>query len=212
MGGLSGLLKIFAIALNLAYLNFLWIIFSLLGLVVFGFFPATSAMFGVIRKWFLEDWDLPIFKTFWNLYKKEFIKSNILGYILFLAGFILYLDIKLVQQMSNIYMTMVHYFLLMLTFVYVLTIFYVWPVFVHFELSVLQVIKTAFSFMVISPYSTIMMAAGGVIFYFTVQQFPGLLLIFGGSVSTLLIMWSTHIAFRRRDQKIRQNGKEATPK
>jgi uncharacterized membrane protein YesL len=47
---------------RLAYLNLLWIMFSLAGLVVFGVMPSTIAMYTVTRRWLTEDVDIPIFK------------------------------------------------------------------------------------------------------------------------------------------------------
>ncbi len=63
--------------MRMAYVNLLWVAFSLLGLGIFGFFPATAAMFVVIRKWLSSEQDIPVFKTFWNAFKTEFIKINI---------------------------------------------------------------------------------------------------------------------------------------
>lgn len=208
-GSLGGILKIPVMIVNLVYLNFLWIVFSIMGLFVFGFFPATASMYGVIRKWVMGDFDVPIFRTFWTLYKQEFIKSNLLGLVLTLVGSFLFFDIRLVQQMSGFFMIFLHYFLLTFAFIYGLTLLYVLPVFVHYELKVFQMIKTAFSFMVISPLSTIMMFAGGVIIYFTMKFLPGLLFFLGGSLISLLLMWSSYLAFSRRDRKIHQDGKGA---
>jgi uncharacterized membrane protein YesL len=208
-GSLGGILKIPVIIVNLVYLNFLWIVFSIMGLFVFGFFPATSSMYGVIRKWVMGDLEVPIFKTFWTLYKKEFIKSNLLGLVLTLVSAFLLIDIWLIQHMSGIFMNFLRYFLLMIAFIYALTLLYVLPVFVHYELKVFQIIKTAFSFMVISPYSTIMMFAGGVIIYFTIKFLPGLLFFLGGSLISLLLMWSSYFAFSRRERKLAQDGKGA---
>ena len=41
--------------IRLVYLNFLWIGFSLLGLGILGIFPATSALFSVLRKYFIKN-------------------------------------------------------------------------------------------------------------------------------------------------------------
>ncbi|WP_084028990.1 YesL family protein [Bacillus sp. J33] len=62
--------------MRLVYLNLLWIAFSLLGIVLFGFFPATAAMFSVVRKWIMGETDVRVFKEFWQTYRKEFWKAN----------------------------------------------------------------------------------------------------------------------------------------
>ncbi|MFC4402738.1 YesL family protein [Gracilibacillus xinjiangensis] len=58
-----------------AYVNLLWIGFSLLGLVVFGFFPATAAMFALVRQWIMGNIDKPVFSSIWVTIKKNFSKA-----------------------------------------------------------------------------------------------------------------------------------------
>lgn len=53
-----------------AYLNLLWIAFSLVGLGVVGFFPATAAMFAVVRKWVHGEKDIPVFQVFGKTIKR----------------------------------------------------------------------------------------------------------------------------------------------
>ncbi|WP_163536305.1 YesL family protein [Gracilibacillus sp. YIM 98692] len=64
----------------LAYINALWILFTLAGLIVFGFFPATTAMYAVFRKRVMGDESIKVFRLFWSTYRREFIKGNKLGY------------------------------------------------------------------------------------------------------------------------------------
>ena len=53
------------------------------GGVVFGVMPSTVATFSILRKWVQGNFDMPIFKTFKNVYKKEFINSNKCGFVFF---------------------------------------------------------------------------------------------------------------------------------
>ncbi len=94
------------------YLNILWIIFSLLGIVVLGFFPATATMFGITRKWLLGEKDIPIFKTFFFLYKTNFIESNIIGSLLLIFGAILYIDLRFFQTTDSILLSFFNYFII----------------------------------------------------------------------------------------------------
>ncbi|MEH7253744.1 DUF624 domain-containing protein, partial [Neobacillus niacini] len=59
--------------LKVAYLNVLWISFTLVGLGLFGLFPSTGAMYTIVQKWLRKEPVEKIFHTFWNIYKKEFI-------------------------------------------------------------------------------------------------------------------------------------------
>ena len=55
--------------MRLAYLNLLWIGFTLAGAVIFGLAPATAAMFAVTRQWTLGKTDVPVFQTFFGRLK-----------------------------------------------------------------------------------------------------------------------------------------------
>ncbi|MFL6557407.1 MAG: YesL family protein, partial [Bacillus sp. (in: firmicutes)] len=76
-----------------AYVNFLWMGFSFLGLVIFGVSPATVAMFTIVRKWIIGEQDIPVFRTFWNTYKAEFLRSNGLGIVFVLLTGLILLDL-----------------------------------------------------------------------------------------------------------------------
>src|SRR5699024_1499262 len=64
-----------------AYVNLLWFVFTLAGGIILGFYPATVAMFAMVRDWLRGKSDLPVLKTYWNYYKTDFFKSNLLGLI-----------------------------------------------------------------------------------------------------------------------------------
>src|SRR5690625_7735775 len=81
---------------NLAYLNLLWITFSILGILFIGFFPATFAMFAVVPL-LLDKEDVSIFKSFWIYFKKDLLQSNILGWGILIISIIFYFDIQIVR-------------------------------------------------------------------------------------------------------------------
>src|SRR5699024_1930131 len=88
--------------MKMIYLNILWISFSLIGLLLLGFFPATAGMFAVTRKWILGDREIPVFKTLWKNYKTSFMQTNIIGYTFVLAGLILYFDLKFFRASDHL--------------------------------------------------------------------------------------------------------------
>ncbi|WP_251551465.1 YesL family protein [Neobacillus muris] len=197
MNGLTGALyKLCEWVLKLAFINVLWLAFSIAGLVVFGVFPATIAMFVIVRKMLMGEFDVPVFKTFWGSYKKEFIKSNLLGLILVILGYFLYVDIHLLQNTGG-YLNLIYYPVLLICLGYVLTVCYVFPTFVHYDLKVHQVLKTAFYIMLFNPLSTALMAIGAVAIYLLMTTVPGLIPLFCGSVLAVILMWSAFFAFSK---------------
>lgn len=95
-GSLGRMLRFCEWIMRFAYTNLLWLFFTLLGLGVFGIMPATAALFAVMRKWIQGQDNVPVLKTFWQEYKGEFFRSNLLGAVLALIGVIIYIDLALI--------------------------------------------------------------------------------------------------------------------
>lgn len=203
-GGAFGLLRIPEWMLKFVYLTLLWIVFSLIGLILLGVFPATAALFAIQRQWVKKDADLPITKHFIHFYKKNFVNSNLLGYIWVITGFTLFIYFQLIQLLDGSLYTVIYYLFLVLTLFYVLTASYSFAVLVHFEMKWLSVIKNAFLIMIISPLNSLMIVSGFVILFFLFWHNPGLLFIFGPSVLTFLIMFSAYLAFNHLEKKQQQ--------
>ena len=195
-GAIGGFYKLCDWIMKLAFINLLWIVFSILGLVVFGFFPATIAMFVVIRKMLMGDFDIPVFKTFLESFKKGFFKSNLLGLIFFILGYFLYVDIHLIKTTGGL-LNLIYYPVLIICLGFVLTVCYAFPVFVHYDLKVHQILKSSFFIMLMNPLSTILMVSGGSAVYLLMTTVPGLIPLFSGSTLSVVIMWSAFFAFSR---------------
>src|SRR5699024_12370739 len=67
---------------TLMYLHVLWVAFTLLGDIFLGFFPATAGVYTVTRQWVAGDPDVPIFRTFYDVYKSIFVQINSWGYVM----------------------------------------------------------------------------------------------------------------------------------
>ena len=199
-GFVGGFYKISEWIMRLAYINLLWIMFTIMGLGLFGLFPATISMFTVIRKWLMGFDDIPIFKTFWTSYKKEFLKSNLLGLLIMVTGYVLYIDLYFLGRADG-FISVIYYPTFLLSIGFILTICYIFPTFVHFDVSVFQVVKNSFLIMLMNPLSTIMMVIGSIAVYMLMTTLPGLIPIFGGSVLAFVIMWSAFLAFTRIERQ-----------
>lgn len=187
--------------LNFMYVNFLWLLFSILGLIITGFFPSTVAMFTVVRKWVLGESGVPIFETFWSSYKKQFLRSNLLGYSLCFIGVVIYTDLFFLQQVENNYLQILYIPALFLTLLYLLTLLFVIPIVVHYDVKGFQIIKNAFYISIISPLSIIKMVLSLLIIGYLLITFPALWVLFSGSASSYFIMRIANSAFLKYEQK-----------
>jgi uncharacterized membrane protein YesL len=188
--------------MKLAYINLLWILFSLGGLIVFGVFPATVSLFSIVRKWLVnKESDLPIFHTFFQIYKNEFFKVNKLGLILVIFGLFLYYDYKFIMAAGGMIQYTLTIPLLIITSFYFITFLYLFPVYVHFDQKFFQYVKNSFYIGILNLDITILIVILiGLMGYFF-SAIPGLLPFFSLSVTAVVIMWGAAFNFRRIEKK-----------
>lgn len=197
----SAVYKVSDWVMRLVYVNILWIILTLLGFVVGGFFPATVAMLTVVRHWIMGSSDTPIFHTFWVSYKKNFLKANILGGIITCTGLILYLDLLFFRDLGGL----VGYILLFLSFsiaiLYLMVAFFIFPVFVHFDIKMVEYVKYAFIIGASYPLHVLYIGFSTFIILYVTASFPIIAFFFSGSLLSLLIMRFAYTAFESIEKK-----------
>ncbi|MFC4025064.1 YesL family protein [Oceanobacillus longus] len=182
--------------IKIAYLNILWIVFTILGFVLFGLFPATSSMFTIVHKWFHKEHHLPIFHTFWVNYRSNFLKLNGFSFIFLIIGYILYYDFLFLQLNSGKLQFLFPIFVL-ISLAYVITLLFFFPVYVQFDLKFFQYIKQSFLVAVTSPLETLQIAIAIAALYFIVTFLPGIIPLFTGSVLAVAMTWISYRAFRK---------------
>ncbi|MBS4197541.1 YesL family protein [Lederbergia citri] len=201
-GFLGGLYKLGDWIIRLIYVNFLWIIFILVGGVVFGIMPSTAALFSVMRKWMREEIDLPVFKTYWQGFKQEFAKSNMIGLTLGILLLIFYIDYRVILISKGTSFQILALLLIIILFLFCLMCLYIFPVFVSYEMKLLNYFKYSFLFAFASPLSTIIMIVG--LFFTGILAIivPGLIVFFGASAPAFIIMASANRAFEKIKHKV----------
>src|SRR5699024_12757212 len=194
--------------MRFAYVNFLWIIFTLAGLIIFGVFPATIAMFAIVRKWIRDDTDIPVFKTFWLTYKKAVLNGNILGLALFIIGFILYVDFIFLREVTSGFLQYMYYPLLLLILLFSFTALYIFPVIAHYEMTFLQVMKNAFFIMIMNPPITLLMVVSIIIIFYFFHFILCFILLCSVIALVYVIGWLANVAFVKIQRLAEENSKE----
>ncbi|WP_221566048.1 YesL family protein [Alkalihalobacillus sp. TS-13] len=206
MGGWEKFNKVAYWMLKAAYINLLWILFTCLGLVVFGLFPSTIAMFTVVQKWFKKK-DIRIFQTYWRMFRKEFIKGNGFGLIFLSLGYFLYYDFLLLQA-NHGSLQYLYPILVFILFVYILTLLFFFTVYVHFQLSFFQYLKQAFLIAVVSPLETLLILAAIILMYIMITILPGIIPLFPGSILAFVTTWLSRRAFQKiKNKQVKQSTK-----
>src|SRR5690625_197093 len=197
-GFIAGYYKFSVWAMRLAYVNLLWIVFTILGLGIFGFMPATTGMFAVIRRWNMGDDEISIFATFWQSYKQEFIKVNILGILLFAIGYLLIVEFQILRMQESVLYQIVSFGVLVSLFIYTIVLTYFFPIFVHFNLKITDYLKWPFIIGIIHPILTVVLIGGmAVLYYIALMTVPAILFFFGGSITAFIIMWGASKSFSK---------------
>lgn len=220
MGGLN---RLFEWIMRLSVINILWIIFNLpicylalsilfaedeasifllLGTIAvlapFLFFPATTAMFGVVRKWVMGEEDVPLVKSYWRYYKENYVRGLTGGLLITLFWVIWVADFFFFSKV-NVFISA--FFLIGFLFLFLMTIFFFSNT-VHAELKLITSIKNAFFLTMVYPFiNIVVLVFSGVILYISLGVFTFLVPFFMGTLIT-------YVGFAAYYQKIeRINGK-----
>lgn len=183
--------------LKIIYLNFLWLFFSAIGLFAFGLFPATIALFTITRQ-FLLDIDKPITRTFWEVYKNEWVRGNGYAVISYIIVLILAIDFYAIYMFDSLSILLIPTFII--AFIIFGTLFFFFPVYVHFDLAFLPMIKQAFLFTITSPFTVILNTLSIVLIYGIFNIMPGAIPLFAGSVVSLFVMKFSLRSFKKIEQ------------
>lgn len=185
---------------KIAFLNILWWLGILVGLILFGFAPSTAAVFSVSRKWLTGKQDIPVFTTYIHTYRSEFLQSNFLCFPLYLFGYLLYINYQFVLIIEKtFYYPMLFVFVTALIFFIAISI-YIFPVFVHYKNSILNYYRTALMVGFSYPFISLTMVVTFLLFGLLLERFVGLIPFFPVSLISVVWMHLSLIGFR----KIRQ--------
>ncbi|MGE7605863.1 YesL family protein [Peribacillus frigoritolerans] len=192
---LTGIYKLCNWITHFAYLNLLWIIFTLLGGVILGIIPSTVAMFAIARKTAMGEADISVSGTFWRTYRAEFFRANSLALIITVIGFFWYFDLYFFRQFEGAFYTILNYLMILIGMVYFMLLLYIFPVFVHYDLKIYQYLTHALKIGFLRPTTIGFMFIGSLSTYYFFIYLPGLIPIFGISFFVYFNMWVAYKSF-----------------
>lgn len=131
---------------KIVYINLLWLLFTIFGLVVFGITPASVAALTVIRKVFHQNEDIGIFSLFLKTYKSEFFRSNKFGLIFLVILYILVTQLLITSHKQDMGGQIAYYISIILLAVWSILVVNFLNMYVHFQQNNLaQYFKTTVS-------------------------------------------------------------------
>ncbi|MBS4195140.1 YesL family protein [Lederbergia citri] len=177
------------------YLNALWVVFTLLGGIVLGAMPSTIALYSIARKTAMGEEDIPLVKTFWKVYRSEFLRANGLGYLLLLSGYLIYFNLTFFRSFEGTIYSIMSFIMLLMAIVFIMMIMYIFPVYVHYQLKLIQYVKQALLIAFLHPFNLISMLITGVATYYFLIFLPGFIPLFAVSLLVHFNMWLVHQSF-----------------
>ena len=186
--------------IELAYINLLWIFFTLVGLIAFGIFPATAAMFAVVRKLIRGEEKFKILPMFWTLFRTDFLKTNGFGLIFLVISYCFYFNFYFLQLNSG-ELQFLFPVLIFILISSIITLLFFFPVYVHFNLKFFQYLKQSFLIAITSPIEVFTIGALAGSIYFVATLYPGIIPLFTGSVFAYVATLISFRSFARIEKK-----------
>lgn len=196
---MEGIWTLFNWIVRLAYINILWLLFSLVGLIIFGVGPATVSAFAVIRQLLNDQADFSIWNLFMRTYKDDFWSANRLMLVVFPICLFIYLDFLFLQLLpSSFFMDKIVFTgMIIVSLLVIIWFSYLFAVYVHFELKFIINFKYALLIAGINPLATILILFGLFIFAIVLFIVPSISIFYLISIPIFIIQLCTKQAFKK---------------
>lgn len=182
-------MRIGTLGFNLVILNILWFFFTLAGLGILGLFPATVALFAVLRDMIINHDSDKIIKKFAHYFMENWLVSNALGYMFSLVLFVLYLNVKIIHlvEARTLYVVMMSATLIIGVLI-LITFLFLFPVFVHLKFKWWTYPKYAFILTIAKPFNTILLIILLALVMYVYYLVPALMFLLGMGLISYIIM------------------------
>jgi len=186
------------IVMMIAVAHIAWLAHTLLGLVVYGLFPSTAALYGTYRSWLLDvedrSWTVKrTWITFHRIWVEERNSANLFGWPQALIWVLLIWEYWLVQHNDmGVIGIGVSGALLVLNIFYGLFVLLSWAVRANFDEKPMWVVRTSLSMVVARPLCSLMVVCLFMLTLWAYYTWPGLAVAFGFAVPVFATMMAVY--------------------
>lgn len=150
----------------------------------FTVFPATAALFTVVRKWVMGNTDVSTFRTFFQGYKENYVKSMLGGLIYTLLFVIMYVDVTVyMTQMASF--KIVGILMLVLMIILFVSMFNFFSIIVHYQMTFKEVVSNSILLTIARPIRVFSTLIAGAVLIYIGLRYPALYFI---CIPTLIAM------------------------
>lgn len=180
-------------------------------LAPFVLFPATAAMFTVVRKWVMGDPDIPVFKTFFRGYKENYKQAMIGGFVYTLLFVIMYIDYTVYMTQMGDGFQLVGIIMLVLLLVLFVSLFNFFSMAVHYEMKSTQLLKNAVLLTLIRPFRVFSTLVGSALLIFIGIRVPVLFVFFLFCIMAVFAFFNfygTYMKMQEQAERMKQQEEE----
>lgn len=182
---------------NYFLLNLLWF---LLSLPLVTAFPATVALFSVLRAWRTDE-SAELIAPFFGAFRRKLGRSLLLGVGATIVGVILVVDFLAVRQIPGAVAIPVLFALGLVTILYLQMTVYLYPMLAHIDATPREIIRNCFLLALSQPFASLLVALGLIALAFATYVFPFTPLLIASGVAQGL-----NAIFRRAVGKFAPGG------
>jgi uncharacterized membrane protein YesL len=137
---------------NIFLLNTCWL---LMCIPIVTIFPATTAMFAVLREWKTQG-DIHVFSAYVRFLKENFKQGFIVGMVWLVFTSLLLGDFIITNQFDSNVKYVLFSFFFLLTIIYLFATVMIFPIMAHYRVSWKGAIKNAILFSIGKPYYSVL--------------------------------------------------------
>lgn len=167
----------------------------------FTFFPATAALFTVVRKWVMGEADVPIFKTYFRGYRENYKQSMIGGIFYTLLFVVMGVDYTVYMgKMQNL--QLVGVIMLVLLILLSVSLFNFFSMVAHYHMKTTLILKNAVLLTIIRPFRAFFTLVGAAAILLITYKFQWLIIFGTASLTAWFAFFNFHAAFIKMQAQI----------
>ncbi|XMB86174.1 DUF624 domain-containing protein [Mycoplasmatota bacterium WC44] len=166
--------------ITLFILNLSWIVFTVLGLGIFGFAPATYSVYEILMDKEKKTTN-QLFSRFFRIYKRKFFDANLIGIAYVLIIFIIGYNLMIYSELSEYMSLAIWLYLFMFIFILLIHSFLIiFPLEMRFDYkNNFELVRATFTIPFVFPIKTVFYLISISAILLVYFYIPILILIFG---------------------------------
>ncbi|MDO3410904.1 DUF624 domain-containing protein [Saccharibacillus sp. CPCC 101409] len=172
-------------------------------------FPATSAMFTVVRKWVMGEPDVKIMRTFFRGYKDNYKQSLVGGIFYTILFVVMYVDITVYMvQFRNLQLFGI--LMLILMILLFVSLFNFFSMVTHYHMKIGGILKNAILLTLLRPFRVFSTLLGAVAVLYIGWRMPVLYFFFAGSIMAWFAFFNFYATFLKMQEQAKKREEEQT--